>query len=110
MSRLSSIRVNLEQVWPRLNNKVDFYQQQWLANRQRFQLTLRSFGKDLDNFERSFDLVDPQHLLRQGYSLVSDSTGKIIRSWSDVELDQLLIVQLHIGQLITVVKKKSSKK
>ncbi len=58
--------------------------------------------------QRHLDSSDPHRLLRLGYSIVSDETGAVIRSVSDVRHGQLIRTRLAKGAFLSEVKELQS--
>jgi len=48
----------------------------------------------------------PLKVLERGYSIVTDSTGAVLRDASAVALGDSISIQLHKGKLTTEVKKR----
>jgi len=50
----------------------------------------------------------PLKVLERGYSIVTDSTGAVLRDASAVSLGDSISIQLHKGKLTTEVKKREA--
>lgn len=55
--------------------------------------------KKLSDYEQKLALADPKQKLKQGYSLVVDKNGKIIRSAKDLELGDIIEVRFFRNKL-----------
>jgi exodeoxyribonuclease VII large subunit len=54
--------------------------------------------------EKMLLLSDPQRKLKQGFSIVKDKTGKVIKSSKQVNVDDIIAIQLYEGTVDTKVK------
>ncbi len=79
-----------------------------------FQLVNNNFLKFLNNFKQNLVNLDkqiksnhPQLKLKQGYSLVKDKTGKLVKSVNQIEVKQTLKVSVSDGEFGIIVEKKS---
>ena len=62
--------------------------------------------KWLENSEKQLKAHDPQQKLKQGYSLIKDDMGKIIRSMDSIKIKQKLTVRVADGSFGATVTKK----
>ena len=59
----------------------------------------------LDKAESTVSALNPLAILDRGYSVVSDTQGKIIRSAQDVKIDSQVLIRLSKGEIEADVKK-----
>jgi exodeoxyribonuclease VII large subunit len=68
---------------------------------KRWFLTL---GKKIDDYERLLLVSDPKLKLKQGYSIVKDKQGRVVRSIKTVARDDIIKVELSDGTLDSKVE------
>jgi len=90
--RISALRIRLERQSVELGKRMDRLSR---AKRDRLERLLVQLQ------ERS-----PLKVLERGYSIVTDSTGAVLRDASAVSLGDTISIQLHKGKLTTEVKKR----
>jgi exodeoxyribonuclease VII large subunit len=103
-------------------------EEQFANNYTRFHRYLRSLNADLDDkelqiakdakwwflairkrineCEKVLAACDPQLKLKQGYSIVTDKSGKVIKSSKTVAVHDIIEVQLNEGRLETKIEQK----
>jgi exodeoxyribonuclease VII large subunit len=64
-----------------------------------WQVRLQRDQQRLKHMERALDLLNPQHVLGRGYSLVLDEDGRVIQHATQTEPNALLQVKLAEGEL-----------
>ena len=63
-----------------------------------------SLGKRIDDYERLLLVSDPKLKLKQGYSIVKDNHGKVVKSTKTVALHDIIKVELSDGTLDSKVE------
>lgn len=63
----------------------------------------------LENTDRVLGLVNPHNILKRGYSLLQDATGKTIKQASSLKTGDHIVVRLHKGTVGAEVTDVSSK-
>ncbi|HLK04263.1 MAG TPA: exodeoxyribonuclease VII large subunit [Candidatus Acidoferrum sp.] len=91
-ARISALRIRLERQSVELGKRMDRLSR---AKRDRLEKLLVQLQ------ERS-----PLKVLERGYSIVTDSSGAVLRDASAVSLGDTISIQLHKGKLTTEVKKR----
>jgi exodeoxyribonuclease VII large subunit len=61
-------------------------------------------GKRIDECENILLACDPQFKLKQGFSIVTDKSGKVIKSSKTVDVDDIISVKLFEGSLASKVE------
>ncbi len=61
--------------------------------------------KKVNQHEQLLNLSDPQHKLKQGYSIVKDAGGKVVKSTKQVRIDDIIGIRLYEGGIQSQVKK-----
>jgi exodeoxyribonuclease VII large subunit len=64
-----------------------------------------SLGRKIAECERMLLACDPQLKLKQGFSIVTDKMGRVVRSSNALEVGDIMDVQLFEGKLETKVEK-----
>jgi len=72
---------------------------------QSFERKMREQQKMLQNFEVQLRLSDPEIKLKQGYSIITNATGEVVRSAAQLTIGETLQVRLHQGKVQTKVEK-----
>ena len=67
----------------------------------------KTFNNQLIEFSKNLDILNPLSILERGYAIVSNDSGKAIRSSSEVSKGDLLKARLSKGTLEVDVKNKS---
>ncbi len=85
-------------------------QKEDLINNQKslkvsFMKALEIMRQKLTVYQKHLEVVDPARILQLGYSLVR-SGNKILRSTKELSIGDILEIELSIGKLETIVKKK----
>jgi len=104
----------LEHHWDKINqiffSKLAYF---FEKNDYYFHLVNNNFLKFLNNFKQNLVSLDkqiksnhPQLKLKQGYSLVKDKTGKLVKSVNQIEVKQTLKVSVSDGEFGIIVEKK----
>ena len=65
---------------------------------------MTSKRKELEIIESKIITLSPESVLKRGYSMIMKD-NKIVRSISDVKIDDNINVTLHVGKLDAQVKK-----
>lgn len=71
---------------------------------------IRQMMKHLNSLEKSIETSGPLHRLQQGYSIVTNSDGKVLKSQEDITIGDTLRVLLHSGSLTSQVITKDTTK
>jgi exonuclease VII large subunit len=66
-------------------------------------------SQKLLGYERRFALASPELKLKQGYSIVTDEEGKIIKSISQIKIGDNINTKLHKGNFYSSVTQKNDK-
>ena len=67
----------------------------------------KTFNNQLIEFSKNLDILNPLSILERGYAIVSNDSGKAIRSSSEGSKGDLLKARLSKGTLEVDVKNKS---
>jgi exodeoxyribonuclease VII large subunit len=67
---------------------------------------IRQTSRMLQNFEDSINSNDPHNRLKQGYSIVTNGKGKVIKSREETEREETLDITLFNGKIKTKVIEK----
>ncbi len=91
-------------------NKISTYRQrlEYLKNRQIVgnpQLLYKDKVKELGVLINKLDLVSPLHVLKRGYSMVLDENKKVIKSVSNIHINDEVTVKLFDGSITTKIIK-----
>lgn len=70
-----------------------------LAMEKNLKLQLQNYGLKLSTLNKSLTLLSPENTLSRGYSITTDSQGKIVRSIRSVDVGQALGIKLADGKL-----------
>jgi exonuclease VII large subunit len=77
------------------------YESDMRQDAKRWFLTI---GKKIDDYERLLLVSDPKLKLKQGYSIVKDKHGKVLKSIKTVALHDIIKVELSDGTLDSKVE------
>jgi exodeoxyribonuclease VII large subunit len=91
-ARISALRIRLERLSVELG--------------KRMERLVRIKRERLEKLRVQLEERSPLKVLERGYSIVTDSTGAVLRDADAVALGDSLSIQLHKGRLITEVKKR----
>jgi exodeoxyribonuclease VII large subunit len=91
-ARISALRIRLERLSVELG--------------KRMERLVRFKRERLEKLRVQLEERSPLKVLERGYSIVTDSTGAVLRDADVVALGDSLSIQLHKGRLITEVKKR----
>jgi len=61
----------------------------------------------LNNYERLVKSVDPHRVLKRGYSLVTNNDGKIIKDYTQTEVNEKINIKLYRGKLLVNILSKN---
>jgi exodeoxyribonuclease VII large subunit len=67
-------------------------------------------GSKLDGYAQQLKVLNPLSILNRGYSVLSNTEGKIIRSVEQIEVKEQLVVRLFDGEAETRVEAIKPKK
>jgi exonuclease VII large subunit len=84
-----------------LNNDIGLYEKAIEREARRWYLTV---VKRITDCERMLLACDPQLKLKQGFSIVKDKTGKVVKSKKTVKICDIITVQLFDGVLDSKVE------
>jgi len=71
--------------------------------------TIRTEKKNLNSIQEKLRLVDPQNILKRGYSLTM-LNGKIVKSVKQIKIGDQLETRLSDGTVESMVKKTTDQK
>lgn len=102
---------NLKNLWANLSAGFFNKNREFLTKAQQlFTLANIKFGNVLDLTNQSFNFLklqiqtaSPENRLKQGYSVVSNQRGQVIKSQQSVKKGELLRIQLYQGKLAAKV-------
>lgn len=87
---------------------VIIYQNELINMRRRMLHNIvervRSTNLNLDQFESLLMAFDPLKVLNRGYAIVTKTDGLIVKSTSDVNINDVVSVQLSKGSILTEVR------
>ena len=84
-----------------LNNDIGLYEKRIERESGRWYLAV---VKKITDCERMLLACDPQLKLKQGFSIVKDKTGKVVKSKTTVNICDIIAVQLFDGVLDSKVE------
>ena len=67
-------------------------------------LFLRNENKEVGNIEKSINMMDPQNVLKRGYSITLHN-GKVVKNYNQVKEKDLVDTLLFEGRILSIVKK-----
>lgn len=83
--------------------EVDYYKDVFknnLVNR------LHNYEIRLEGERKRIEALNPKGVLKRGYSILTDKSGKVISSIKEVKINDTIITQLSDGQVISEVKER----
>lgn len=91
-----------------IENKIKNYNQklEYIKNNHILKhpsLLYKDKIKDLDTLINKLELVSPLHVLKRGYSISTNSKGKVIKSIKSVKKDEVINIDLCDGKIVTKV-------
>ncbi len=108
---LNSIQTNLGFLTQRLSDSENVLEKYQLhvSNIEKTMITafhnqISSASQYLTSTKQIVRAHDPQRVLERGYSLTTDSQGKVLRSKEDLEIDSEIITKLADFELVSNVK------
>lgn len=60
----------------------------------------------LNHYNETLEILNPDNVLKQGYSILLNKEGKVINTLSSVEVNDNIIVKVSDGELVVEVKEK----
>lgn len=70
---------------------------------------IRLFKYELESYNSRLKILNPDEILKRGYSIVLDEKKRVINSISKVEENEKISIKLYDGSISVVVKAKSKK-
>ncbi len=67
-----------------------------------------ALGRYLETIQLQLELNDPHKRLKQGYSIVTDENGKVVKSSEYLSKGELLKIKLYQGNILTRIENKSN--
>ena len=59
----------------------------------------------LDQLKIKLETLNPNNILKRGFSITTDSDGKIVKNSKSVHIESQLNIQLAYGSLVCLVEK-----
>lgn len=94
---------NIEGIYETYSNKISSLKD--LLN-LKISNYLDNFQKKIDLEKRSLELLNPNNLLKKGYSIVTDKDGRVVSSLDNVNIDDSLNIKISDGKILTKVVSK----
>ena len=94
---------NIEGIYETYSNKISSLKD--LLN-LKISSYLDNFQKKIDLEKRSLELLNPNNLLKKGYSIVTDKDGRVVSSLDNVNIDDSLNIKISDGKILTKVVSK----
>lgn len=94
---------NIEAIYETYSNKISSLKD--LLN-LKISNYLDNVQKKIDLEKRSLELLNPNNLLKKGYSIVTDKDGKVVSSLDNVNIDDSLNIKISDGKILTKVVSK----
>ena len=67
-------------------------------------LKLDRTKEKVDNYKKQLELLNPENILKRGYTISVDDKGKVIKSSKDVKLNDKIVTITKDGKIISEVK------
>lgn len=97
---LSTLLVNaIDRINQHTRNLCELFDYSW----QFLMKKLQYYRQFVTSAEILLKNIDPEHILRQGYSIVRDVKGKIVVSPNQVDVDDAIVVELAKGRIQSTV-------
>lgn len=66
--------------------------------------------EDLENLKDKIELINPNNVLKRGYSISTDKNGKIIKSISEIKVGEVIYTKVYDGTITSEVKEREEEK
>lgn len=93
-----------------LSHWSDLFEYIWGQPLLRFEHQLNRWQTNIEHFKTQLQAADPDHKLKQGYSILFTQAGRVVKSIEQVHINDALHVKLHGGEIKSVVSKVLTKK
>jgi len=104
--KITSVENLFTSIFKRYSQKLELIISQLLQNSSGWFKFLQT---KLDQGEKVLNLIDPQLRLKQGYSIVFNRTGKVVKNVSQLKIGELLSLKFHQGEALSKVEKINGK-
>lgn len=110
LKRVRTVEETFLANYDRMRSRIGLASKELLRVRDAFisgaECMYAAVKKHVDYAETTLTLCDPQLKLKQGYSIVKNTDGKVLKSSAAVQSGDIITVQLHEGSLSSQVTEK----
>jgi len=103
-SDIQNYRQFLSRGFRNILETVNKIETNFLVNYNFFQKGIDRLVSKIDYYSKVLEVSDPLHNLKQGYSIVKDAGGKVVKSSAQVNINDIIAIRLYKGGLKSKVK------